>query len=193
MEGWYNGGTEAKSEYVVRRHCMIDILRKRRSIRRYQEKPIENQSLELIKEALLRSPSSRGINPWTFIFVDQKGLLRQLSQAKEHGSQLVKDAALAIVICGDETKSDVWIEDCSITSIVAHLIAQSLGLGSCWVQIRGRSYSKEKTAEKYIQELLHIPENLRVLSIVSIGVPAESKTPIPAEQLDYTKIRYNGY
>ena len=170
---------------------MIDILRKRRSIRKYQERAIDSQALEVIKEALLRSPSSRGINPWTFVFVDQKELLKRLSQTKEHGAQFLEDAALAIVVCGDETKSDVWIEDCSIASIVAHLVTESLGLGSCWCQVRNRSHSKEKTAEKYVQEVLSIPQHIRVLSIISVGVPAESKTPIPREQLDYTKIRYN--
>jgi len=190
MEECYN---VARKQNLRRRYRMIDILRKRRSVRKYQATAIDSQALEVMKEALLRSPSSRGINPWTFLFVDQKDLLQRLSLAKEQGAQFVKGAALAIVVCADETKSDVWIEDCSIASIVAHLMAQSLGLGSCWCQIRGRSHSKEKTAEKYIQELLHIPGNLRVLSIIGIGVPAETKTPITKEQLDYTKIRYNTY
>lgn len=172
---------------------MIEILRKRRSIRKYQATTIDSQAMEVIKEALLRSPSSRGINPWTFIFVDQKDLLQRLSQAKEHGAQFVKDAALAVVICGDETKSDVWVEDCSIASIVLQLAAQSLGLGSCWSQIRNRVHSKEKSAEKYIQELLHLPGNLKVLSIIAIGVPAETKTPVAKEQLDYSKICNNTY
>jgi nitroreductase len=193
MEGWYNGSTEVKSQHIAWRHCMIEILRKRRSIRKYQETAIDSQALEVIKEALLRSPSSRGVNPWTFIFVDQKELLHRLSQAKEQGAQFLKGAALAIVVCGDETKSDVWIEDCSIASIIVHLITESLGLGSCWCHIRSRFHSKEKTAEKYVQEVLNIPPHVRVLSIVSIGVPAETKTPVPAEQLDYTKIHYNGY
>jgi nitroreductase len=172
---------------------MIEILRKRRSIRKYQETAIDSQVMEVIKEALLRSPSSRGINPWTFIFVDQKELLSKLAQAKEQGAQFVKDAALAVVVCADETKSDVWVEDCSIAAIVVQLTAQSLGLGSCWSQIRKRAHSKEKSAERYIQELLHLPGNLKVLSIIGIGVPAESKAPVAREQLDYTKIRYNTY
>jgi nitroreductase len=192
-EGWYNHTTEEKSEHVLRRYGMIEILRKRRSIRRYQAKAIDSQALEVMKEALLRSPSSRGINPWVFIFVDQKELLLQLSRAKEQGAQFIKDAALAVVVCADETKSDVWVEDCSIAAIVAQLAAESLGLGSCWSQIRERAHSKEKSAEKYIQELLHLPGNLRVLSIIAIGIPAESKAPIAKEQLDYTKIQYNRY
>ncbi|HME44057.1 MAG TPA: nitroreductase family protein [Syntrophorhabdales bacterium] len=172
---------------------MIEILRKRRSIRKYQATAIDSQAMEVIKEALLRSPSSRGINPWTFIFVDQKDLLQKLSQAKEHGAQFVKDAPLAVVVCGDETKSDVWVEDCSIASIVLQLAVQSLGLGSCWCQIRNRIHSKEKSAEKYVQELLRLPGNLKVLSIIAIGVPAETKAPVAKEQLDYSKIRNNTY
>lgn len=170
---------------------MIDILRTRRSIRRYEEKAIEPESVRLIEEALLRSPSSRGINPWRFIFVDEPELLDQLSEAKQHGSQFLKGAALGVVVCGDETESDVWIEDCSIASIVAQLTAHSLGLGSCWIQIRNRFHSSGKTAEEYIREVLAIPEGVKVLSIISIGHPAETKQPVPADQLERTKIMRN--
>jgi nitroreductase len=172
---------------------MIEIMRSRGSIRKYDPRPIDRGSLEKIQEALLRCPSSRGNNPWTFIFVDEANLLDRLSKAKEHGSSFVKNAPLAIVVCGDEERSDVWIEDCSIVSIVAQLTAHSLGLGSCWIQIRNRAYSAEKSSEAYIQEFLGIPKNLRVESIISIGFPAESKEPVPAEQLDYSKIKYNRY
>jgi nitroreductase len=83
------------------------------------------------------------------------------------------------------------VEDCAIAAIVAHLTAHSLGLGSCWIQIRNRAYSSEKSSEKYVRELLGIPSNLRVESIISIGVPGETKPPVPAEKLQYEKITYN--
>ena len=172
---------------------MIDILRTRRSIRRYENKPIDAGSLETLKEALLRSPSSRGLNPWTFVFVDKADLLEQLSRAKPQGSSFVKDAALGIVVCADETASDVWVEDSSISSIIAHLTATSLGLGSCWVQIRNRPHSADQTAEQYVQALLGIPAHIRVEAVIAIGYPAETRTPVPKDQLDYGKIRYNGY
>lgn len=172
---------------------MIEILRTRRSIRKYEKRPIDEKSLETLKEALLRSPSSRGINPWTFILVDEAHLLAGLSTAKEHGSAFLKNAALAVVVCGDETDSDVWVEDCSIAAIVAHLTAHSLGLGSCWVQIRNRAHTAEKTAEEYVRELLGIPASLRVESIISVGFPGETRTPVPAEKLQYEKIKHNRY
>jgi nitroreductase len=171
---------------------MIDLLRTRRSIRKYKAEVIDSQALEVIKEALLRCPSSRGINHRTFIFVDDRILLCGLAKTREQG-RFVEDAALGIIVCGDETKSDVWVEDCAIAGIVAQLAAHSLGLGSCWIQIRNRAHSPEMTAEEYIRDLLGIPVNLKVLSIIGIGVPAETKKPIPQENLDYTKIRYSKY
>jgi nitroreductase len=97
------------------------------------------------------------------------------------------------VICGDEALSDVWVEDCAIAAIVAHLTAHSLGLGSCWIQIRNRAYSGEKTSETYVRELLGIPANLRVEAIISVGFSGETRAPVPAERLPYEKIKYNRY
>jgi nitroreductase len=133
------------------------------------------------------------MNPWTFVVVDNPDMLLRLSQAKEHGSGFLKDAALGIVICGDGSKSDVWIEDCAIAAIVVQLTAHSLGLGSCWIQIRNRSHSAEKTAEEYVRETLGIPKTLSVDCMISIGHPAVTGAPKPMEELDYGKIHYNRY
>lgn len=172
---------------------MIDLLRKRRSIRIYEDRKIEPEKIEILKEALLRSPSSRNINPWEFILIDDKGLLKKLSKAKEHGSEFLEDATLGVVVCGDEKRSDVWIEDCSIASILVQMVAQSVGMGSCWIQIRNRMHNKAMTSEEYIRRLLDIPENMKVESIISIGYPAEKKSSIPKEKLQFKKIRMNKY
>ncbi len=172
---------------------MIELLRKRRSIRKYTGKAIDKNIVGLLEEALLRAPSSRNFQPWEFIFVDEPELLAKLSQSKEHGSSFVDKAALAVVVCGDPAKSDVWVEDCSIAAILVQITAQSLGLGSCWIQIRERGHNKSKTAEQYLQKLLGIPGNIKVESIISIGYPDEKKEPVPKDKLDYTKIRYNRY
>ena len=168
---------------------MIEILRARRSIRKYRDKAIEAEKIEILKEALLRSPSSRNICPWEFIFIGDKELLKKLSQAKPHSASFLKNAVLGIVISADESKSDVWIEDCSIAAILVQLAAQSLGLGSCWIQIRERMYNKNKRSEEYIQEILHLPLNMKIEAVISIGYPAEEKEMIPKGSLDYNKIK----
>jgi len=172
---------------------MIELLRKRRSIRKYTGKNIEPEKIELLKEAVLRSPSSRNFDPWEFIFVDDMEILKQLALCKPHGAKFLEHAALGIVVCADEQQSDVWVEDCSIASILVQMAAQSIGLGSCWIQIRKRSYDEKITSEDYIKDLLNLPVNMKVESIISLGYSAENREPVPKEALKYEKIRLNGY
>ena len=172
---------------------MIDLLRKRRSIRKYTGKPVDKKSTGLLVESLLRAPSSRNNKPWEFIVVDDPELLSLLSESKEHGSQFLKGAALGIVVCADSTKSDVWVEDCSIASILVQMTAQSLGLGSCWIQIRNRKHKDKITSEKYIKKLLGLPKQIKVEAIISFGHPGEKKKPIAKSALDYDKVRHNNY
>lgn len=170
---------------------MIDLLQKRRSVRKFGTEKIARETIEKLIEAALRAPSSRGINPWEFVLSEDPEILQKLSKAKQHGSEFLKNAPLAIVVCADSTKSDVWIEDCSIAAIIVQLAAVSQGLGSCWAQIRNRVHNKEKSAETYVQELLGLPEHIKVECILGIGHPAELKSPVPADKLLYEKIRYN--
>jgi nitroreductase len=167
---------------------MLDILRNRRSIRRYQDREIETEKIERLMEAALRSPSSRSNNPWRFLFVTDRAMLEELSRAKESGSSFLKGASLGVVICAAQGESDVWVEDCSIAAIILQLTGQSLGLGSCWIQIRKRMHSSNLTSEDYIKRVLSLPENLNVESMIAFGYPDEDKKPIPKEQLEYEKI-----
>ncbi len=172
---------------------MIELLRARRSIRKYTDKAIEPEKIEILKEAALRSPSSRNIDPWEFIFVTDRELLVKLSRSKPHGAKFLEGAALGIVVCADSSKSDVWIEDCSIVSILIQLVAQSIGLRSCWIQIRKRMFDDALTSGQYIKDLLNLPEQIEVESIVAIGYPAEEREPLPKDALEYEKIHINGY
>ncbi len=172
---------------------MINLLRKRRSIRRYTSEPVNRQSLDLLVEALLRSPTSHNGKSWEFIVVDDPALLEKLSTAKLRGGAFLKGAPLGIVIAADSAKSDVWIEDTSIAAILVQAQAESLGLGSCWVQIRNRPHDAETSAEAFIQELLGLPEQIKVTAVISIGHPDETKPPIAADKLDYHKVKYNHY
>ena len=171
----------------------LSLVQKRRSIRRYEDKPVEPEKIDRLIEVALRSPSSRGFNPWEFVVVTDRILLEKLSKSKPHGASFLKDASLGIVVCADPEKCDVWIEDASIASIYIHLAAESMELGSCWIQIRKRMHDQAKTAEQYIRELLNIPKNLNIESMIAIGYPAEKKSPYPKEDLQFEKVHYNGY
>ncbi len=174
-------------------HMFLSLAQKRRSIRRYLKKPIESENIQRLIEAALRAPSSRGFNPWEFVVVTDRDLLEKLSKSKPHGASFLKDAALGIVVCADPEKCDVWIEDASIASIYIHLAAESMGLGSCWIQIRKRMHDRETSAEQYIRKLLNIPENFKIESMIAVGYPAEKKSGHPKEDLLYGKVHYNAF
>lgn len=172
---------------------MIELLRTRRSIRKYTGQPVEADKIEILKEAVLRSPSSKGINPWQFLFIDEKETILKLKTAKNSGTGPLETAPLAVVFCADETLNDAWIEDCSIAAIILQLTAHSLGLGSCWIHFHYRMHSETISSEQYVRELLGIPENYRVLCAVTVGHPARESKGHPFNELQFEKIKLNRF
>ena len=171
----------------------LDLIKTRRSTRKFKERPVEKEKISLLIEAALRSPSSRSINPWQFIVIDDKNILEKLSKAKPHGSGFLKGAPLGIAVCAETSQSDVWVEDTSIASAFIHLAAHDLGLGSCWIQIRKREHDLAKSADTYVKELLKIPDNIMVGSIIAIGYPGEIKKGHSKDSLSFDKVSFNTY
>ena len=172
---------------------MIELLRQRRSVRKFESKPVEAQKVETLVEAALRSPSSRGRNPWEFIVVTDSELLQKLGCAKEHGSAFLSGAPLAVVVAADPEKCDVWVEDCAIAAIILQLTAESLGLSSCWAQIRLRPHDTDTSAEEYIKQLLGLPERLVIDCVIGIGYGAEEKVGHSRSSLCDDQIHSNRY
>jgi len=172
---------------------LYDLLKSRRSIRKYQNREVEQEKIDILLKSALLSPSSRSIRPWQFIAVTDKQKLKQLSLCREHGPGFLAEAPFAVVVIADKSASDVWIEDASIASAFMQLTAQDLGLGSCWIQVRERFHKEQETAEEYIRQVLEIPEQYSVECILSIGYPAEDKKPYEEDTLQYQKLHYNKY
>ena len=171
----------------------LRLVQSRRSIRLLKSDPLPDEYVDRIIEAARWAPSGFNTQPWEFIVVDDPELLSQLSIAKPHGACLIKHAPLAVVVTGDKTKSDVWIEDCSIASIILQLAAEALGLGSCWVQIHRRYHDDDQTANEFISELLHIPDHLEVLSVVGIGYKAADRPALTDKEIEWQKVVRNCY
>lgn len=167
---------------------MLELLKTRRSIRKYQDKKVEQEKVDAILKAALMAPSSSNRRSWELYVVEDKEKLSKLSKCRERGSQLLEGAALAIVVAIDGEPYDVWIEDASIAAVIMQLAAHSLGLGTCWVQVRGRQYNETTSSEDYIKEVVGISETAKVECIIAIGYPDEVKEPHDEEKLLYNKI-----
>jgi nitroreductase len=171
----------------------LSLIQKRRSIRKFKAQPVEPDKLETLVEAALRAPSSMGSNPWEFIIVTDRAVLDKLSKAKPHGATFLQNAPLGIVVCANPERSDVWVEDASIAATFVQLAAESLGLGSCWIQLRERMHDGKKTSGAYVSALLRIPEGMKVQCIIAIGYPDETKRPHSKENLEYYKTHVGLY
>ena len=128
---------------------------------------------------------------WEFVFVDDKDMIGRLADTRGQSSAFLKEAPLCLAVLGNEKANDTWIEDASIAAVIVQLTALSLGLGSCWIQIRNRMHSPEVSAEDYVRPLLNIPREYRVVCLIAIGYPAEEKAPHDSTELRWDKIHLN--
>ena len=153
---------------------LVDILKKRKSIRKYTDENISDEVLNQIIEAGKLAPSGRNKKPVKLIPIRDKETLEYLSNTRSHGSQILAGANAAIVVVGDSELSDTWIEDCSIAMMIMQLRATELGIGNCWVQVRGRYLDEtgELTAD-LIKSKLNIEDKYSVECMLSLGMPAE--------------------
>ena len=110
-------------------------------------------------------------------------LRQQLANCKPHGAAFLAEAPLNVVIAADPALSDVWVEDCAIAASLLQLAAQSLGLGSCWCQVRLRQHQDGRPASEVVREILELPAEWEVVAIIGIGVPAETRPPVEAVPL----------
>ncbi len=172
---------------------MYSLLKNRRSIRKYKEEKVDEGVVKILLKSILRSPSGNNINPWEVIYINDKKTISKLSASKAKGAKFLTGTSQCLLILADQSKTDVWIEDASIAATIAHLAAESLGLGSCWIQIRNRFTSDGISSEEYVRELMGIPEKIRVEAIISFGYTDEEKKPRPEEALQLNKIFINGY
>ncbi|GFP75428.1 nitroreductase family protein [Clostridium fungisolvens] len=172
---------------------LLEQLKTRRSIRKYEHKEVEKEKIDIILKSALLAPSSMSRKPLQFIAVTDAELLQKLSLCREPGPRYLADAPLAIIVIADNTASDVWVEDASIAATFMQLTAHDLGLGSCWIQVRKRFRTEQETAEQYIKELMEIPEQYSVQCILSIGYPGEEKKPYEEGALKYEKLHFNKF
>ena len=170
-----------------------DLIKNRRSMRKFTEEELTQDEVVALLKAALMSPSSKRTNCWQFVVVDDKETLRKLSRCKAMASSFLADSVLGIVVLADPLASDVWIEDAAIASLMVQLQAEDLGLGSCWIQVRERFTSDGIPSGEYVHEVLDIPLQLQVLSIIAVGHKGMQRKPFDEEHLQWEKVHVNKY
>lgn len=143
----------------------------RRSVREYTKEAVSAADLHSLLEAAMAAPSGSDRQPWQFVVVSDRPTLDALATAHPYGKMIAK-APLAIAVCGDPSRSGWWVQDCAAATENILLAAAALGLGSVWIGC----YSRPER-EEAVRRCLDIPREIDVFSLVSIGHPAERKSP----------------
>jgi nitroreductase len=164
----------------------IEAIRTRRSIRRYTGEPFSDDVLAEILKAAMSAPSAGNQQPWQFVVVADRALREAIAQFHPY-AQMVPEAPVAIVVCGDvrlESYKGYWVQDCSAATQNILLAAHAMGLGAVWVGI----YPVEDRVRR-LQQLLALPAQVVPLALVPLGLPAERA--LPANRFDPARIHRN--
>lgn len=157
----------------------FDAIKKRRSIREFDSKPVEKETLEKIVDAARFAPSARAVEPWEFIVVTDEAMLKTLGQITDHGKFIADSKACIVVFC-KETK--YYLEDGSAATQNLMLAATALGVGSCWVAGDKKPYAPE------ISKVLNVPEGNKLISLVALGYPLSRKLFRVANKRDLAEV-----
>jgi nitroreductase len=169
--------------------AIIQAILRRRSIRRYQPRPIERQDLDWLLEAAMAAPSACNSQPWEFVVVTEANVLDSLRDRLQSGRY---NATAAIVVCGNlkiahnSAARRFWVQDCSASAENILLAAAGLGLGAVWIGV----YPLPSLV-KAVSEVLGMPEHVTPLCLILLGYPDEDK---PARtQYDPRRVYWQAY
>jgi len=162
-------------------------------MRKFTDQQLTADEVRLLLRAALISPTSKRTNEWEFVVVDNRDDLTRLSESKQAGGAFLSEAAMAVVVLGNPSLSDAWIEDASIAAITMQYQAEDLGIGSCWVQIRGRSGADGTPASQNVREILGIPDDLEPLCIVAFGHKGMERKPFNEDNLQWEKVHVDKF
>lgn len=164
---------------------ILEVMKIRRSIREYKDKPIPKEALEKIVDAARFAPTARSVEPWEFIIITKPDTLKQIGGLAENG-RFVANAKAGIAVFCNDTK--YYLEDgCAATQNIL-LAATSLGIGSCWVAGDKKPYCSQ------VSNLLGVPAAFKLVSLIALGYPVSKKEFCIKEKKDLkTMVHWEGF
>lgn len=168
---------------------VMDVIKTRRSIRKYSSKLIEKEKIEKILEAGRLSPSAANRQPWHFLVITAKELKTRLSEA--YSSEWFVSAPVILIVCADPNAAwcrsdgeDYWKVDAAIAMQSMILEAWEGGLGTCWIAA---------FKEDPVKQILEIPPHIRVVAMTPLGYPDEEKGEVTDRKLRNEIVHFDGW
>lgn len=157
----------------------LEVIEKRHTVRKYSDRPVDREILDAIVRVAQTAPSSRNSKSTSFVIIEDKDTIEALSQMRDYGSSPLKTAQSVIIVLGDTSKTDLWVDNCAISATFIQLAVTSMDLVSCWIHINDRTRLRAEPdgerADAYVSELLGIKDDLHPYCAIAIGYPQEEE------------------
>ena len=165
-------------------NTVISIIHNRKSVRDYEpDKTVSREDAEILAKAGMAAPSGKDNRPWELLIIDDRALLDKLGEELPT-AKMLKKAPMAIIVCGDTTRTSYWYLDCSAVAQNILLAAESMGLGAVWTA----AYPYEDRMSIVVKNT-RLPENILPLAVIPVGYPVGNEKP--KDKYDASRVHFN--
>ena len=178
-------GDQKQDETTLKSKAVLENIAERKSVRKYLNKSVEEDKIDAMVKAGMAAPSGMDRRPWEFVVVTDREALDSMA-AKLPYAKMLTNAPLAIVVCGDTTRSSYWYLDCSAATQNVLLAAEALGLGAVWTA----DYPYEDRID-VVRQNTGLPENIVPLCVIPIGYPDGPQKA--KDKFDLQRVHRNKY
>ena len=178
-------GEQKQDEATLKSKAVLENIAERKSVRKYLNKSVEEDKIDAMVKAGMAAPSGMDRRPWEFVVVTDREALDSMA-AKLPYAKMLTNAPLAIVVCGDTTRSSYWYLDCSAATQNVLLAAEALGLGAVWTA----AYPYEDRID-VVRQNTGLPENIVPLCVIPIGYPDGPQKA--KDKFDLQRVHRNKY
>lgn len=167
----------------------MDAIFERRSIRKYKDTPVEKEKIEKLLRAAMQAPSAGNQQPWEFIVIQDKEMLKKLSQMSPY-AKMIGDSAVSILVLGNTQNmrySEYWEQDLGAATQNLLLQAVELDLGAVWLGV-----APLQDRMDFIKSAFNLPENIKPYAVVPVGYP-EGQNNKFVDRYDEARVHFGAY
>ncbi len=148
---------------------LIQVIKTRRSIRRFDPKPVPEEVIRDILDCARQAPTANNVQPWLLGAVTDSDLKKQISELTDYG-KFINDSAVCFAVFADSTTKYFMEDGCAATENIL-LACTAYGIGSCWVAGHKKNYADS------VRRLLNVPEPYILIALVAAGYSKQKPSP----------------
>ncbi len=166
----------------------LEAIYTRRSVRKYTDKALTQEEIDILMKAAMQAPSAGNGQPWEFVIITNKEAREKIAAMNVYAN-MAKDAPMTILVCGNLSRTKMpqyWQQDCSAVVQNIMLAAHAIGLGTVWTGI----YPEEDRVAGF-SKTFNLPENVLPLGAIVVGHPANDTPQV--DRYDESRIHFEKY